>query len=894
MKKNNIYNPKSIKNILPTPNVILPEALTNELNLIPKKEYTPVIKPIIKSLHNIPDEYLKFSQMPTTINGVSVVLSNQDQLPILRPDGNGGFINYLATYIASQSGGVQTVSGDGSTIAVNNTDPNNPIVSLLPAWVTANTNAITSAQNQANKAETDAQTANTAIATINKNGIVQAIKTPDGNSNTNTVVTLASADSSIAITSDGKGNVNFKGATQGSSNPVVNIPQYTISTSLAEDEVASGQNQFVAIFPVNTTTRNQWQNYGTLQVSAFSPSSILPVKNLYTLKLKLITNYFDSGDVYVSVLIDGQEYISNIYQSAVGLYVSLAPTFYTTVINNITYVAIAFQQSAQAGYIIDIQVDGQLAPDGGTLMKAWAGQSVLNPPNAVTPIRGTGAIRVQLPNALAVGSDGNLYLAEQFATTNQLQNRTWFDAYGNPTVVMPGETGQGSLSNGKLVNGYFINLSDNYILYKPAVGGVITEVFIQGVVGGDIPTDITYDGTNYFICTALGSIYRSSGTANPLFQNWTNVYSVSTTIKLNSICAGNGYVAAMGNGNFVITNKSGSFQSNTPTWVDQNSNPVNIRSIVHSFFAPSGQVSILGAGTLTGTMVFVGVDANNNFVYAATGGNSTYFLNYWACQTGRGVSLNASINQVTWTNSTVGWLFACNGGNICNQTILGTGVITSAGTSGTSGINYTSISCDGTNVYVIANNGLMWYNPIAKSTTNIWTQITYSGFTANSVASSTITPFATVIGGISNNKPATLSSNTLPTPVWSLTFVPLYNSLPYMPLDDYANIDNRLATRGYVQYTLGQPSNTLPTILDFGGVNQYSGNLTANTTFTIVNITQPVQVIITSTGGFTPTFTGVKFAGGFRPSAMVNGQTDVYTFINTGTAILGAILQSFS
>ena len=248
MKKNNIYNPKSIKNILPTPNVILPEALTNELNLIPKKEYTPVIKPIIKSLHNIPDEYLKFSQMPTTINGVSVVLSNQDQLPILRPDGNGGFINYLATYIASQSGGVQTVSGDGSTIAVNNTDPNNPIVSLLPAWVTANTNAITSAQNQANEAETDAQTAitnaqtaNTAIATINKNGIVQAIKTPDGNSNTNTVVTLASADSSIAITSDGKGNVNFKGATQGSSNPVVNIPQYTISTSLAEDEVASGK-----------------------------------------------------------------------------------------------------------------------------------------------------------------------------------------------------------------------------------------------------------------------------------------------------------------------------------------------------------------------------------------------------------------------------------------------------------------------------------------------------------------------------------------------------------------------------------------------------------------------------------------------------------------------------
>jgi hypothetical protein len=71
----------------------------------------------------------------------------------------------------------------------------------------------------------------------------------------------------------------------------------------------------------------------------------------------------------------------------------------------------------------------------------------------------------------------------------------------------------------------------------------------------------------------------------------------------------------------------------------------------------------------------------------------------------------------------------------------------------------------------------------------------------------------------------------------------------------------------------------------------YVGNITANTTYAVSNIDpgQSVQVVMTSTGAFTPTFTNVTFAGGIIPGTLSNGQTVTFIFVNTGTNIIGSI-----
>ena len=125
--------------------------------------------------------------------------------------------------------------------------------------------------------------------------------------------------------------------------------------------------------------------------------------------------------------------------------------------------------------------------------------------------------------------------------------------------------------------------------------------------------------------------------------------------------------------------------------------------------------------------------------------------------------------------------------------------------------------------------------------------------------------------------------------VYTAAIVNAFQSRPSLP---FATGDNRLVVFSDLNPS---PITSLPTALNFATTGMYVGNITANTTYAISNISpgESVQVIMTSTGAFTPTFTGVLFPGKIQPGAMVANQMDVYTFINTGAQILGALLQNF-
>lgn len=111
------------------------------------------VKTIAKEIDNIralPTGYLKFSQMPTVdSNDKQIILTQGDLLPILRANGESGYINYLALF--NMTAGIQTISSPDQSITVNNTNPNNPTIEVsesIQATIINNTKAIATLQGQ--------------------------------------------------------------------------------------------------------------------------------------------------------------------------------------------------------------------------------------------------------------------------------------------------------------------------------------------------------------------------------------------------------------------------------------------------------------------------------------------------------------------------------------------------------------------------------------------------------------------------------------------------------------------------------------------------------------------------------------------------------------------------
>ena len=707
--------------------------------------------------------------------------------------------------------GVQSVKSDGLTITVNNADPKNPVVSVsstvMQSITKAETDAQTginnaaTAQGAANKAETDAQTAitnaataNAAISAIIKAGIVQSINTPDGKANTNAVINLTSIGKTVIITSDGKGNVNLEVVKSGSADPVIDL----VPSTLVNGEI------FIAIFPIDkpANVNGAWQTKGEYIGSVFSPSSTTAQVSLIGFEVDVV--YYNSSNVFVNLNYNMDKYRSNTQPSLLASLAALGVKAYTTTVNGVVYCALTYDQTTVADFQLQTQFDGNLTLDAGATQQAWVGQTKLNAPQPVTPIPMTNPLN-RTTTGLLISYTSNEYnfgdyIAEQYSTTGFLVNKTWLDSNGTPTIVLPATTGTTGGGLGmKQINNYFIDVvSSNVTFTYQAIGGALTTVALTGIVNGDNLTDISYDGTNYWLCSEGGNIYSSPANATTPFQNWTLVFSAGINYPLFAIASAagaSGYTCAMGSGNYIVNNKSSTWQVNTPSF------PINVRKINSAFFSLTGQCNILGTGTVSGTMVFAGVDSNGKGCYVATGGSSTSFLVYWC--SGEIQFVNATVNQIIYANPTVGgWIMACNFENICSQAILGTGSITSNAPQGQLNQPYNSVSYDGTNIYIASSSGYMGYFKANVNLSNLWTAITIPNFVPTAVASEAVTPFATVFAGALSGSPAVAVSTTPATPSFTTQVIPLYLNLPYLFSDPYA--DKRLASRGYVQSILAE------------------------------------------------------------------------------------------
>lgn len=85
------------------------------------------------------------------------------------------------------------------------------------------------------------------------------------------------------------------------------------------------------------------------------------------------------------------------------------------------------------------------------------------------------------------------------------------------------------------------------------------------------------------------------------------------------------------------------------------------------------------------------------------------------------------------------------------------------------------------------------------------------------------------------------------------------------------------------------------TVIDCSKSDTFTISLTANTTFTLANMTdgQIVLVEVTDTNTSTIAFSGVRWSGGSAPSQTTNG-VDVYTFAKIGTHTTGNQLPATS
>ncbi len=467
----------------------------------------------------------------------------------------------------------------------------------------------------------------------------------------------------------------------------------------------------------------------------------------------------------------------------------------------------------------------------------------------------------------AGGGDGatSLVVTSPNSSVAQVGASTYDSVLKKITVAL---TAVGGGLGMKQINNYFIDVvSSNVTFTYQAIGGALTTVALTGIVNGDNLTDISYDGTggtngNYWLCSEGGNIYSSPANAATPFQNWTLVFSAGVNYPLFAIASAagaSGYTCAMGSGNYIVNNKSSTWQINTPSF------PINVRKINSVFFSLTGQCNILGTGTVSGTMVFAGVDSAGKGCYVATGGSSASFLTYWC--SGEISFVNATVNQIIYANPTVGgWIMACNFGNICYQEILGTGAIASVAPQGQPNQPYNSISYDGTNLYVASSSGYMGYFKANIGITAKWTAITIANFVPSAVASEAVTPFATIFAGTLNGTPTVAVSTTPSAPSFTTEVIPLYLNLPYLFSDTYS--DKRLASRGYVKSLFSQTGKFSP-ILTCDTVGDLSVSYASkNARYTVIGNRCFVDLIVLCTPTYT-TASGNWYIGGF-PFAYVN------------------------
>jgi hypothetical protein len=84
--------------------------------------------------------------------------------------------------------------------------------------------------------------------------------------------------------------------------------------------------------------------------------------------------------------------------------------------------------------------------------------------------------------------------------------------------------------------------------------------------------------------------------------------------------------------------------------------------------------------------------------------------------------------------------------------------------------------------------------------------------------------------------------------------------------------------------------------LDWTAATVFTHAISGNSTFTISNQVagESIGIVLTSSGAFTPTFTGVLWAGGIAPGAMASSDVWSVTLIYDGTNTLGVFQEGFA
>ena len=776
------------------------------------------------------------------------------------------------TFSGGSGGGVQTVSGDNVTIAVNNTDPANPVVSLLPAWVTANTNAISAAQAIANQAETDAQTgitnaatANTAIAAITKAGIVQSITTPDGNANTNTGMNFGSKGKTVTITSDKDGNINFESVGGGESP----------TTTLTPTTISAGES-IAAIFPLNPNQIAQNQNYGRWSTVLGTLGTSGTPDTYVTLGYDILGVY-DSKNVegLINLNFDQAYFSSNFIGDVVGAIAFADPKVYTTVISGVTYGIVTFEVTSAAGYQMLSMFDSQLLDSTGTLAQTWVGQllSAFNAGTTPTPLNSNN----QFTSLNEVVNDLGVTL--QYSKNSFPVDYIFQDSNGTSALSLPPVVGSLFLSgNVRYLNNQYISFrSPKAVLVNPT--GLLSSwsnLAISGVNTADVVSDMTFTGGTYYACTLGGYILSSTN-----LTAWTTIYQLT-----GANFSGFNSIDTDGTNVIAVTQIGQLYQApvaKPTTWSILNTGFSKIGQLFQIRYYSNG-TCVTGSGNQVGTWAACGVTNNGSALVIYCHVITQWFSQYIVLQFG-------SLSSMTFDGTN--WIFGGSQGGLAYIGSNGLNITQGMYSCGFNDVSPTtvcnSICNDGKNIYAVSTNGYIFVGQAGSKFG--------SNLSPGSLPTPMVNPIAlasngttTVLIGTDNNNNSVTGYNAVNTTVsFTAAIVNAFQSRPSLP---FATGDNRLVVFSDLNPS---PITSLPTALNFATTGMYVGNITANTTYGISNISpgESVQVIMTSTGAFTPTFTGVLFPGKVKPGAMVANQIDVYTFINTGTQILGALLQNF-
>ena len=593
-------------------------------------------------------------------------------------------------FTGGSGGGVQTVSGDGTTIAVNNTDPANPVVSLLPAWVTANTNAISAAQTKANQAETDAQTgitnagtANTAIAAITKAGIVQSITTSDGNANTNAGMTFGSKGKTVTITSDKDGNINFESVGGGEAP----------TTTLTPTTISAGES-IAAIFPLNPNQIAQNQNYGRWRTVLGTLGTSGTPDTYVTLGYDILGVYDTKNDEgLINLNFDQAYFSSNFIGDVVGAIAFANPKVYTSVIKGITYGIVTFQVTSAAGYQMLSMFDSQLLDSTGKLAQTWVGQllSAFNAGTTPLPLNSNN----QFTSLNEVVNDLGVTL--QYSKNTFPVDYIFQDSNGTSALSLPPVVGSLFLSgNVRYLNNQYISFrSPKAVLVNPT--GLLStwsNLAISGVNTADVVSDMTFTGGTYYMCTLGGYILSSTN-----LTSWTTIYQL-TGVNFSGFNS----IDTDGTNLIAVTQIGQLYQATVAkptTWSLLNTGISGIGQLFQIRYYANG--TCVAGGNQTGAWCACGVTNNSNAIAIYC-----HVITQWYSQ--KIVLTFGALSSMTFDGTN--WIFGGSAGGLAYITSPGLNTTQGMFSCGFADVSPTtvcnSICNDGKNVYAVSTNGYIF------------------------------------------------------------------------------------------------------------------------------------------------------------------------------------------